>query len=114
MRAGAASCRTCDPRNASDDSRTDDRPFRSRRITNRQVISLRPLDEEAIARFLDEFPGLVVGGRGVYLIAPRHGREEGERREAFAARMPAQTGCLVAYRRNGRIVERGGAATLPV
>ena len=38
------------------------------------------------------------------MIAPRHGKEDGERGEAFAARMRAETGCMVADGRNGRIV----------
>jgi hypothetical protein len=45
--------------------------------------------------------------RGGYLIARWYGLEDGERYEAFAARLQAETGCLVADRRNGRIVELG-------
>jgi hypothetical protein len=59
---------------------------------------------------LAEFPGLKIDRRDGYLIAPWHGQEDGERGEAFAARMQAETGCLVADRRNGRIVELRKAA----
>jgi hypothetical protein len=48
--------------------------------------------------------------RGGYLIARGYGLEDGERYEAFAARLQAETGCLVADRRNGRIVELGQGA----
>ena len=59
---------------------------------------------------LAEFPGLMVERRDGYLIAPWHGREDGDRAEAFAARIQAETGCLVADRRNGRVVELGRLA----
>jgi hypothetical protein len=52
-----------------------------------------------------EFPGLEIERRGGYVIAPWRGKEDGERGEAFAARMRAETRCMVADRRNGRIVE---------
>ncbi len=76
-------------------------------IPNRLAIPLKQLDEEAVARVLAEFPGLKLEWHAGYLIAPWHGREDGERGEAFAARLQAETGCLVADRRNGRIVELG-------
>ena len=43
------------------------------------------------------------------VVVPWLGREDGERGEAFAALLQAETGCLVADRRNGRIVELGAA-----
>jgi hypothetical protein len=58
---------------------------------------------------LAEFPGLKVERRDGYLIAPWHGREHARRGEAFAARMQAEAGCLIADRRNGRLVELGQA-----
>ncbi len=69
------------------------------------AITIRQLVEEVIARVLAEFPGLEVDRRAGYSIAPWHGREDGERGDAFAGRMQAETGCLAADRRNGRIVE---------
>jgi hypothetical protein len=39
------------------------------------------------------------------MIAPRHGRDDGELGEAISARSRADTGSLIADRRNGRIVE---------
>src|SRR4051794_15416017 len=76
-------------------------------IRNRVAVAVRPLDEATVARVLAEFAGLKVDQRDGYLIAPWHGREDAERGEAFAARVQAETGCLVADRRNGRIVEVG-------
>lgn len=76
-------------------------------IHDRMAVALRPLVESVIARVLAEFPGLKVERRDGYLIAPWHGKEDAGRGEAFAARLQAETGCLVADRRNGRIVELG-------
>jgi hypothetical protein len=74
-------------------------------IHDRMAVAVRPLDEATVGRVLVEYPGLKVERRDGFLIAPWHGREEGERGEAFAARLQAETDCLVADRRNGRIVE---------
>ena len=74
-------------------------------VENRLAIALRRLDEEAVARVLAEFPGLEVERHAGYLVAPWHGRDDGIRGEQFAARLQAETGCLVADRRNGRIVD---------
>lgn len=74
-------------------------------IHDRMAVAIRPLDDEAVARVLAVFPGLNVERRDGYLIAPWHGHEDGGRGEAFAARMQAETGCLVIDRRNGRVVE---------
>jgi hypothetical protein len=74
-------------------------------IRDRRAVAVRPLDEATVARILTEFPGLRIERRAGYLIAPWHGREDAELGEAFAARLQAETGCLVADRRNGRIVE---------
>ena len=73
-------------------------------IYDRMAVAIRPLDNETVSRVLAGFPGLNVERRDGYLIAPWHGREDGERGEAFAARMQAETGCLVADGRNGRVV----------
>ena len=51
-----------------------------------------------------EFPGLKVERRDGYLIAQWHGRDDGDR-GAFAVRLQAEVGCLIADRRNGGIVE---------
>jgi hypothetical protein len=80
-------------------------------IRDRLAVALRPLDGAAVARVLAEFPGLKVQRRDGGLIAPWHGREDAERGEVFAAHVQAGTGCLVADRRNGRIVEMGRTAS---
>lgn len=76
-------------------------------ILDRQAVAARPLDQAVVTRVLVGFPGLKIEMQDGYIIAPWHGREDGERGEAFAARLQAETGCLVADRRNGRIVELG-------
>ena len=48
------------------------------------------------------------------MIAPWNGKEDCERGEAFAIPLNAETGCLVAERRNGRIVKLGRGASKPV
>jgi hypothetical protein len=79
-------------------------------IRDRQAVAVRTLDPLAVARALARFPGLKVEARNGYLVAPWHGREDGEQGEAFAAELQAETGCLVADRGNGRIVELGRVA----
>lgn len=79
-------------------------------IRDRRAVALRPLDPAKLARVLAEFPGLKVEERNGYLVVPWHGREEGDSGEAFAARLQAETGCTVADRRNGRVVELERAA----
>ncbi len=70
-------------------------------------IAVQPLGGKLVACVLAEFPGLKIEQRDAYLIAPRHRREDAERGEVFAAHVQSETGCLVADRRNGRIVELG-------
>jgi hypothetical protein len=79
-------------------------------LRERRVVAIRPLDPATVARVLAGFPGLKVEECEGYVVAPWHGREDGERGEAFAARLQAETGCLAADRRNGRIVELGRLA----
>ncbi len=79
-------------------------------LRERKAIAVKPLDPAAVARVLVGFPGLKIEEQDGYFVAPWHGREDGERGEAFAARLQAETGCLVVDRRNGRIVELGRAA----
>ena len=70
-------------------------------LTERRAVALQSLDPAAIDRVLAGFPGLKILRPEGYLVAPWHGRKDGERGEAFAARMQAETGCLVVDRRNG-------------
>ena len=74
-------------------------------IRDRLAVAVRPLDETTVTRVLAEFPGLKIEWRDGCLIVPWHGREDGERGEAFAARLQTETGCVVADRRNGRVVK---------
>ncbi len=76
-------------------------------IANRLAIAVRALDDATVTRGLALFPGLKVEQRDGYVIVPWHGRDDGDRGEAFAARLQAETGCIVADRRNGRIIDLG-------
>jgi len=76
-------------------------------LSERRAVATRLLDSATVARVLANYPGLKIEERDGYVVAPWHGREDGERGEAFAARLQAETGCLVADRRNGWIVELG-------
>ena len=73
-------------------------------LRQRIARSTRPLDDAVVDRVLAEFPGLQIERHDGYLIVPWHGREDGARGEAFASRIQEQTGCMVADRRNGRVV----------
>jgi hypothetical protein len=73
-------------------------------IRERRAVVLKPLDPAIVSWVLAEFPGLNIERHDGYLTAPWHGREDAERGAAFASRMQAETGCLVADRRNGRIL----------
>lgn len=79
-------------------------------LHERRAVATRPLDPATVARVLAGFPGLDVDERDGYVVAPWHGREDSDRGEAFAARLQSEAGCLVADRRNGRIVELGRVA----
>lgn len=78
-------------------------------IRDRQAVAMKPLDPSAVVRVLAGFPGLKIEERDGYVVVPWHGREDGERGEVFAAQLQAETGCLLADRRNGRLVELGRA-----
>jgi hypothetical protein len=79
-------------------------------LRERRAVAVKPLEPAAVARVLADFPDLKVEARDGYVVAPWHGREDAERGEAFAIRLQAETGSLVADRRNGRIVELGQMA----
>lgn len=74
-------------------------------VRERRAIALRPLDDATVTRVLTGFPGLRSERKDGYVVVPWHGREDGERGEAFAIQLQVETGCLVADRRNGRVVE---------
>lgn len=65
----------------------------------------QPLDLAVLDQVAAEFPGLKISRRDGYVVVPWHGREDAARGEASAARMQALTGCMVADRRHGRLVD---------
>ena len=78
-------------------------------ILQRVVVVTRPLDDASVDIVLAEFPGLHIERKEGYVIAPWHGKDDAKRGEAFAIRLRAETGCVVADRRNGKLVEFGQA-----
>lgn len=74
-------------------------------LRERRVVATKPLGSATVDRILAGFPDLKVEIRDGYVVAPWHGREDGERGATFAALLQSEAGCLVADRRNGRIVE---------
>lgn len=74
-------------------------------LHGRRAVATRPLDLAEIDWVAAEFPELKIQRRDGYVVVPWHGQEEAARGEAFAARLKAVAGCLVADRRNGRLVD---------
>jgi len=71
----------------------------------RRAVATSPLDLVVLDQVAAEFPGLKISRRDGYVVVPWHGRENAASGEAFAARMQVLTGCMVADRRNGRLVD---------
>ena len=71
------------------------------------AVATRPLDETVIRRVLSEFPGIKAERKDGYMVLPWHGLGPVGVSEAFALRLHELTGCLIADRRNGRLIEPG-------
>ncbi len=69
------------------------------------VVATRPLDETTVRRVLAEFPAIKAEHKDGYLVLPWHGLGPVSLSEAFALRLHELTGCLIADRRNGRLIE---------
>jgi hypothetical protein len=80
-------------------------------ISNRVAIAVHALDGATVARVLAVFPGLKVEQGGGYVIAPWHGREDGDRGEAFPGRyrMPRRRPAERADRRMGHTLSERAA-----
>ncbi|MHC5537559.1 hypothetical protein ACYOEI_04935 [Singulisphaera rosea] len=74
-------------------------------LRGRRAVATSPLDLIVLDQVAAEFPGLKISRRDGYVVVPWHGREDAARGEGFAVRMQALTGCMVADRRNGRIID---------
>lgn len=83
-------------------------------LRERRAVATKPLDGTVIDRLLVDFPGLKIERQDGYVVVRWHGREDAERGEAFAARLQAETGCLIADRRNGRLVELSTPVAAPL
>ncbi|MGA2706099.1 MAG: hypothetical protein ABSH35_34095 [Isosphaeraceae bacterium] len=69
------------------------------------AVATRPLDETTVRRVLAEFPGVKAERKDGYMVLPWHGLGPVGVSEAFALRLHELTGCLIADRRNGRLIE---------
>ncbi len=69
------------------------------------AVATRPLDELTVRRVLAEFPAVKAEHKDGYVVLPWHGLGPVGLSEAFALRLHELTGCLIADRRNGRLIE---------
>jgi hypothetical protein len=69
------------------------------------AVATRPLDDSIVRRVQAEFPDVKVERKDGYVVLPWHGLGSVEASEAFALRLHEMTGCLIADRRNGRLIE---------
>jgi hypothetical protein len=69
------------------------------------AVATRPLDETTVRSVMAEFPGIMAESKDGYVVLPWHGLGPVDVSEAFALRLHELTGCLIADRRNGRLIE---------
>jgi hypothetical protein len=69
------------------------------------AVAITPLDETTVRGVMAEFPGIRAESKDGYLVLPWHGLGTVEVSEAFALRLHELTGCLIADRRNGRLIK---------
>jgi hypothetical protein len=69
------------------------------------AVATRPLDESTVRCVLAEFPDVEAERKDGYMVLPWHGLGSVDVSEAFALRLHELTGCLIADRRNGRLIE---------
>jgi hypothetical protein len=69
------------------------------------LVATRSLDETTVRRVLAKFPGIKAQLKDRYIVLPWHGLAPVGVSEAFALRLHELTGCLIADRRNGRLIE---------
>jgi hypothetical protein len=69
------------------------------------TVATRPLDETTVRRVLAEFPDVEAECKDGYVVLPWHGLGPIGVSEAIALRLHELTGCLIADRRNGRVIE---------
>jgi len=69
------------------------------------AVATRPLDEASVRRTMAEFPGIKIQREAGCVILPWHGLGPIGPSEEFALRLQSLTGCLIADRRNGRLID---------
>lgn len=69
------------------------------------AVPTRPLDETLVSRVMDEFPDVAAEFKDGYVVLPWHGLVPAGPSEEFALRLQQLTGCVIADRRNGRVID---------
>lgn len=69
------------------------------------AVATRPLDPSVVRRVMAEFAGIQAAVKEGCVILPWHGLGQVALIEAFALRLQLLTGCWIADRRNGRMID---------
>ena len=71
------------------------------------ALATKPLSEAIVRRVMAEFPGVRAEFQDGCVILPWHGLDREAASEEMATRLQSLTGCQIADRRNGRLIEAG-------
>jgi hypothetical protein len=77
------------------------------------AVASKPLDAGIVRRLLAEFPGLKLEQKDGLVIVHWHGLGQVAQGEEFTLRLMQATGCIVADRRNGRLIAPAELKGLP-
>lgn len=69
------------------------------------ALVIKPMPEGIVHHVMGEFPDVNAEFKNGCVILPWHGQAQTAGSEAFALRLHALTGCQIADRRNGRLVD---------
>jgi hypothetical protein len=69
------------------------------------AVPTEPLDETLVRRVMAEFPGVNAEFKDGYVVLPWRGLVPTGPSEEFALRLQRLTGCVIADRRNGRVID---------
>jgi hypothetical protein len=69
------------------------------------AVATKPLSEAVVRRVMAEFPGVRADFQDGCVILPWHGLGREAASEEMAIRLQGLTGCQIADRRNGRLIE---------
>jgi hypothetical protein len=69
------------------------------------ALAVKPLPEAVVRRVMGEFPSVRAEFKDGYVVLPWHGLGSVAASEEMAIRLQSLTGCQIADRRNGRLIE---------